>query len=135
MLQHFAVYITLNHNMPQYDWRCLVCDASNLAKSDICQLCAAPVRLSGKEIESRRAEWENAGDVQSSQTFRLGLASKLALFLVADIFVFFVFMSLATSSGGNAIGAGLVGIFLLVPTPFLVVAWIAVVAHSLLKGK
>jgi hypothetical protein len=83
----------------------------------------------------RHPERENAGNVQSSQKFRLGLASQLALFLVADIVVFFVFTGLAISSGGSPIGAGLLGIFLLVPAPFLVVALIAVVAHSLLKRK
>lgn len=91
------------------------------------------MRISGKEIESRRAEWESASDVPSSSTYSLGLATKLALFLFADIVVFFVFMGLATSGGGNAIGAGLVGVFLLAPAPFLVVAWIVAFAHSLLK--
>lgn len=121
--------------MLHYDWQCLVCEASNPVNTDICQLCSAPVRLNGKEIELRRAQWESAEDVGSGRRNGLGLASKLAFFLVADIGLFFVFMSLATSGGGNAIGAGLIGMFLLIPAPFLAVAWIFVGVRSLVNGK
>lgn len=121
--------------LTQADWRCPVCHTSNLAKSNICQLCSSPVGLSGKEIESRRADWKNSEGAQPSHSFKFGLASKLALFLVADIVVSFVFTSLVISGGGNAIGAGLVGFFLLFPAPFLLLAWIVVVGLSLWKGK
>jgi len=65
------------------------------------------------------SEKDNVQDFKSSQAFKIRIASKLALALVADIMVFFVFMRLATSGGGNAIGAGSAGIFCLFPRHFL----------------
>lgn len=41
--------------MPSYSWSCLVCDASNLASSEVCTSCGAPARISGKEIAARKA--------------------------------------------------------------------------------
>lgn len=120
--------------MPKNNWDCLVCEAPNLGKVSICYLCGAPRRLIEPEIESRRAQWESFKGIRPGKTQGLGLASKLALLLLADIGVCFVFMALATSGGGNPIGAGMAAGFLLIPAPFLALAWIVVVAHSF-KGK
>jgi len=91
--------------------------------------------MSGKEIKTRRAEWENSGDVSPNHTYRLGLATKLALFLVADFVVFLLFASLASSSDANSLGVFMVAGFLLIPAPFLGLAWIAAVTHSLLRKQ
>ena len=109
---------------------CPVCEAPNLVKSSRCHLCGAPRRLTGPEIESRRTQWESLKGDRPGEAQGLGLASKLALLLLADIGVSFVFIALATSGGGNPIGAGMVAGFLLIPAPFLALAWIVVVAYS-----
>ena len=87
--------------------------------------------MNGKEIETRRAEWENSGDVALKGVYKLGLATKLALFLVADFVVFLIFVSLASSSGANSLGIAMVAGLLLIPAPFLGLAWIAVATYSL----
>ena len=113
----------------------MVCEATNLAETDTCRKCAAPVRTNGKEIESRRAEWESSGDVALNGTYKLGLATKLALFLAADFVVFLIFVSLASSSRANSLGIAMVAGFLLIPAPFLGLAWIAAVTYWLFARK
>lgn len=41
--------------MPSYSWSCLVCDASNLAGSEVCASCGCAASVSGKEIAARKA--------------------------------------------------------------------------------
>jgi hypothetical protein len=93
------------------------------------------VRLSGKEIESLRAIWEATENSTASVGGNLGLPTKLALFTVAYLFVLIVLLELASSSGANPIGVGMVFTPLFIPVPLLALAWIVAVIHSSLKSN
>lgn len=92
------------------------------------------MRLNGKEIESLRATWEVAENSTASVGGNLGLATKLALFAVAYLVVLIVLLELASSSGSNPIGIGMVFAPLFIPVPLLALAWIVAVIHSSLKS-
>lgn len=121
--------------MPKHDWRCLVCEATNVAAESSCHLCGAPVQLSAKEIESLRAGWEAAENTTMSVVGDFGLPTKLALFTVAYLVVFIVLLELASSGGANPIGIGMVFAPLFIPVPLLTLAWIVAVINSSLRSK
>jgi hypothetical protein len=91
--------------------------------------------MNGREIETRRAEWMRSDDVTLKETSKVRLASKLALFLAAEFGLFLVFVSFASSSGANSLAIAMVAGFLLIPAPFLALAWIGTASYSLFAKK
>ena len=121
--------------MPNYDWWCLVCEASDVAAKDSCHLCGAPVKLSGKEIESLRTKWEGSEKTTEGVGGNIGLPTKLALFTVAYLIVVFILLELASSCGANPIGIGFAFVPLFIPVTLLVLASIVAVIHTSINSK
>ena len=121
--------------MPNRDWRCLVCEASNLAAMKSCQLCRAPLRQSRKEIESARATWSGQHNFAESDGGHLGRPTKIALFTVVYWAALNVLLDLASTSGGNPIGIAIFFGPLFILGPLLVLWWIVAVIRSFGKSR